>query len=73
MGIGGGLSFSDIDSFDIDKGVEYTENRIEIEMNDNLLWHQLNEVSEDRIVIDNDRDNILVEIRNSQGMNAMVI
>ena len=72
MGIGGGLSFSDIDSFDIDKGVEYTENRIEIEMNDNLLWHQLNEVSEDKIVIDNDRDNILVEIRNSQGMNAMV-
>lgn len=72
MGIGGGLAFSDIDSFDIDKGVEYTDSEIEIEMNDNLLWHQLNEVSEDKIVIDNDMDNILVEVRNSQGMNAMV-
>lgn len=71
MGIGGGLAFSDIGNFQIDRYSEYSNSQVEIDISDDMIWYQINSVSDNKIIIDNDRDNVLVEVKNNVFMNVM--
>ena len=64
IGIGGGLSFISFSSFTPYSVEELSVNKdtIELDMRDNLLFYAVNNISDDKIIIDNNLDNIKVDL-----------